>query len=323
MRALSFIRAVFDERRHDSRMTIRKAIRHSLFAISPSLGEKCAAMWDSLAPVFSGQLSLRGSMKYLVLGLCPGVGGRFTYFGTRVHFPLGSAMFLKVCEQDVYEADVTACLCRLVRPRTLFIDIGANIGLTSVPVLREVPSAQVLSFEPSPNSLQYLNRTRRESPFDGRWEIVGKAAADRAGVAQFSVVVPRYSAMDGLRDTGRAGKSSTVQVPVTTVDAEWQRLGSPSVSCIKIDVEGAEAQVLAGSEALITRERPSIVLEWNRTNLNAHRVDVGSLLQYAESHDYHVIALPDLVEVSELSSLEHHMISTEMFLLAANEQRVG
>src|SRR6185503_3121376 len=243
-------------------MVIRKGIKSALFAASPVLGNKCTALWDSLAPVIQGRFSVSRAAKYVVLGLCPGVGGKFTYFGTRAYFPKGSAIFQSACEQGIYEPDVTQWLCRLVEPGTLFIDIGANIGLTSIPVLREVQNCRVLSFEPSPNSLPYLQRTHSESVFRDRWEVLGKAAGDGARAAQFCVAAPRYAGLDGLRDTQRAEQLQSVEVPVTTVDAEWQRLGSPRVSCIKIDVEGAESLVLAGSEEIVRRERPRILLEW-------------------------------------------------------------
>src|ERR1043165_8900521 len=110
--------------------------------------------------------------KYLRFGMCPGLAGRFSYFGTRVYFPKGSVIFRRTCETGVYEPEVTGWLCRLAQSGKLFIDVGANIGLMSIPVLRTVQTARVLSFEPSPTSLQYLERTWRESEFRDRWEVV-------------------------------------------------------------------------------------------------------------------------------------------------------
>jgi FkbM family methyltransferase len=175
----------------------------------------------------------------------------------------------------------------------------------------------VLSFEPSPNSLPYLQRTRAEADVADRWDVLGKAAGSESGLVRFSVASPRYSVLDGLQDTQRAaGLSHAIEVPMTTVDVEWRRLGSPAVSCIKVDVEGAETQVLAGSEALIAQERPRIVLEWNRENLAAHRVSTDELLKYANERDYDVLAFPGLSPVTGPSLLEIHMLRTEMFLLA-------
>ena len=172
-------------------MTIRKAIKAGLFSVSPRLGMKCEEVWDAFTTVVRVRMTVRAASKYIIFGICPGLAGRFSYFGTRVYFPNASAVFRLACEKGIYEPDVTGWLCRLAQPSHLFIDIGANIGLTSIPVLRTVKGARVLSFEPSPNSLPYLERTWSESDFKNRWEIVPKAAGESAGTVQFCVGAAR------------------------------------------------------------------------------------------------------------------------------------
>ena len=302
------------------RMSFRRVVKNSLFAVSPAVGHECAAVWDFVTSVLDGRFSVTSATRYMVRGLFPVVGGKFTYFGTRTYFPRGSSIFQSACQDDIYERDVTAWLCHLVEPESLFIDVGANIGLTSIPVLREVPTSRVLSFEPSPNSLPYLQRTRRECAFQDRWDVLGKAAGDSEGTVQFCIADPRYGALDGLKDTRRGGELHAVHVPVTTLDTEWRRLGSPRVSCLKIDVEGAEALVLAGAEGIVSHERPYVLLEWHRVNLAAHGIDVGALLSYANSHDYDVVAFPSLVRVAAVHLLEIHMLQTEMFLLVPRQK---
>src|SRR5215467_13442583 len=187
-------------------MTIRRVVKKTLFALSPSLGWECAELWDLLVALTCGRMTLRSAAKYAILGLCPGLAGKFKYFGVRVYFPKGSAIFRLACQNHIYEPEVTTWLCKLAQPNKLFIDIGANIGLTSIPVLRTIPSARVLSFEPSPSSLAYLQRTKRESEFQDRWEIVAKAAGESVGVVQFWVANPELGGWDGLRDTRRLGE---------------------------------------------------------------------------------------------------------------------
>jgi FkbM family methyltransferase len=296
-------------------MNVRRAIRDSLLDAFPRLGAQCVRFWDGVSPVVNRRMPLNASIKYLLWGFCPGLAGKFKYFGTRVYFPKGSAIFRMACEKGTYEPDVTEWLCRLVRTDTLFIDVGANIGLTSIPVLRAVQGSRVLSFEPSPNSLPYLERTRRESEFERRWSIVPGAAAESEGIAQFYVATPEYGAWDGFQDTKQAGKLAALEVPQTTLDAQWRRLGCPSVSCIKIDVEGAETKVLRGADEVITRERPYVLLEWSQVNLAPHGTEIGALLEYARSRNYDVVAFPSLSPVTGVRVLELHMLQTEMFLL--------
>jgi len=148
-----------------------------------------------------------------------------------------------------------------------------------------------------------------------RWEITTKAASDSPGEARFYVAQPRYGGWEGLRSTGLAGCRRCVEVIQTTVDDEWRRIGCPRVSCMKVDVEGAESQVLKGAEDMICRERPRILLEWARVNLAPYEVHPSFLIEYAESHAYSVLTFPSLKRISTGSDLELRMLDVEMFLL--------
>lgn len=299
-------------------MTIRKAAKKVLHMISPAWEAKCADLWDALQPIMRRRMTLRNGTKYIMRGLCPGIGGKFTYCGTKTYFPKGSALFRAVCERGPWEPTTIEWLQHSVRPNEWFFDVGSNIGLTSIPVLRGNVKVRVLSFEPSPNSAPYLNRTRCECDFMDRWEIVPKAAADVVGLAQFYISVPSKGPWDGLQNTQLAGGRRLIEVPQTTIDAEWHRLGCPPVSCIKIDVEGAESKVLKGAEQLIARQSPPIILEWSAVHLIANGTEPGFLSDYAQSHNYELRAFPSMTRIPGSSELEMEMHNIEMFVLLPN-----
>ena len=75
-------------------------------------------------------------------------------------------------------------------------------------------------------------------------------------------------------------------VPTITIDSIIEHTGLiPDV--IKIDVEGAELQVLQGGKHTLTRIRPDIFL-------STHSTDMRSLcLQHLDSMNYNIIALND------------------------------
>jgi FkbM family methyltransferase len=297
------------------KMSMPRKIKNALNRISPKLGLRCWQIWDGLQPIVRGRCSFRNSIRYAARGLCPGLRGRFNYYDTTVYFPNTSAIFRIYCEKGAWEPEVISCLCRLATPGKMFIDVGANIGLSAIAVLREVPGSRALSLEPSPNSVPYLQKTWGISDLRNRWEIVPKAAAECPGSVEFFAADPVYGMWDGLKDTGLAGERHSVEVIQTTVDAEWQRLGCPPVSCVKIDVEGAETKVLKGMEELVRREKPAILLEWARVNLIPYQTDPEYLLHYAKSHGYEVAAFPSLEPVLGIQDLENQMLRAEMFLL--------
>lgn len=102
---------------------------------------------------------------------------------------------------------------------------------------------------------------------------------------------------------------------MTTIDAEWERLGRPAVSAIKCDVEGAEMLVLSGAGNCIREARPAILLEWNAQNLALFGIELDSLLEFSEAADYHVVSVPRLARVTTKAELQIHMTFTEYFLL--------
>ena len=120
---------------------------------------------------------------------------------------------------------------------------------------------------------------------------------------------------DGLQDTKLAGERYTVEISLTTVDGECTRLEHPPVSCIKIDVEGAESKVLKAQRNW-QRERPYIVLKSSETFLRTGPTRTLGWI-YAESHGYNVMALENLSPVAGIHILKLHMLYTQMFLLVS------
>jgi FkbM family methyltransferase len=259
---------------------------------------------------------LRKKLKKLLYGRVPGFRGKFPYYGAQVHFPPNSFAFLAACEQGVYERDNTILLRRLAKPSTWMFDVGANIGLMALPVLHDNREVKVLSFEPSPNTAPYLQKTIEGSPCKDRWMLVNKAVGRSVGTTEFHVSPVSFDLFDSIAQGGRIRGAKAVQVEMTTLDAEWTKLGCPRVAVIKIDVEGWECEVLRGASQLIAAQRPGILLEWNETNLAPAGVATGTLLELAREMDYRLFNLPDFVEIRDAAALDLQMLRGESFLLS-------
>jgi FkbM family methyltransferase len=163
--------------------------------------------------------------------------------------------------------------------------------------------------------LPYLQRTVKESAYRERWTLVPKAVSVQSGKVTFTLSDQTNSVYDSIRPTNRAASVKQVEVEMTTVDETWRALGSPSVSVIKCDVEGAELDVLRGALECLRTERPTILLEWNATNLAAYGCAHGSLLDFAREEKCKLFSVPRLVELHSVQELDLHMMLTESFLL--------
>ncbi|MEH1788132.1 MAG: FkbM family methyltransferase [Nostoc sp.] len=265
-------------------------------------------------------MTFRKQIKQWLYGKCPGFAGAFPYYGTKVYFPKNSLIFKLACQQGIYEQENLNILSSLVKPNSTYFDIGANIGLMSIPILQQDDSCNVVSFEPSPNTYNFLNRTAKSSQFNKRWVVSSKAVGSQVGTLDFFIASPDMGAFDGFHDTKRAKTNNQIEVPVTTVDIEWKTLGRPKLSVIKIDVEGAELEILKGALNCIQNEQPSILLEWNATNLKAYNCPIESLMIFARKYNYELYSLPNLVPVLNVESLLLHMSKTESFLLLSTSK---
>ena len=262
-------------------------------------------------------MNARKLAKYWLYNSVPGFSGRFPYFGTPVYFPKDALIFRAVVDQGIFEAEIVQRMVRLSKPKTTVFDVGANLGLMSVPVLKECATCQVVSFEPSPSSLPFLERTRNESAYRDRWKIVGAGVAERAGQLDFATGSPRDALYEGFRSGDRINGARVISVPVTTLDDEWKSLGEPQVSLIKVDVEGAEAGVFAGAHLLMHRWHPAILVEWYAPYLDRFHTKPTELLRLARQFDYRIFTVPAGVPIDDERALIAQMIDCQNFLLLA------
>jgi len=260
-------------------------------------------------------MRLRGRAKQLLFGSMPLLRGRFPYYGHTVHFPLGSITFERACSEGIYERDTTNLVLALAEPGTTYFDVGANIGLLSVPVLALRPGVKVVSIEASPDTLHFLKKTHAVARRREDWTVIEAAVGAEGGEAEFWSGNVALGAFDGLRDTGRGGEKRVVRVPVNTLDEIWQAQGYPSVSVVKMDIEGGEYFALQGAKELTTRARPIFIVEWARENLEPYGIDSAELLGLCAAMSYGAHASPNLVPIDAKPMLTMAMAQTDTFIL--------
>ena len=144
----------------------------------------------------------------------------------------------------------------------LILDVGANIGDWTAAVLATEPSVAVIAVEPGDDPRAILERRFAD---DKRVTINPCAVGDVAGSREFYVTEHSHNAslqrprveMDSLYPGRGWRTTSIVNVDVTTVD---DICDGRDVALLKIDVQGAEREVLAGASDTLTRTS-SVLLE--------------------------------------------------------------
>ncbi len=153
-----------------------------------------------------------------------------------------------------------------VRPGMTALDIGANVGAYSLLIGQWVGSSgAVFAFEPAPDAHDGLQRHIHLNALDAVVTPVRAAAGAASSTSRFVVGttagesrLATPSTLAALATTS-GGEATTVDVPVTTID-EFCAREHLTPDFIKIDVEGAELDVLRGARDTIRRTRGRLSL---------------------------------------------------------------
>lgn len=157
---------------------------------------------------------------------------------------------------------------RLVRPGDNVWDVGANVGVFSVAAAALSLTGQIVAIEADIWLASLLSRTAR-LPANAAYNIsvLPVAAFSTAGVASFAIAARgrASSHLAGISGNSQAGGvRETVEVPTLPLDSLLARYAPPRI--IKIDVEGAEVDVLRGMDRILREIRPVLYCEVNGQN---------------------------------------------------------
>jgi FkbM family methyltransferase len=128
------------------------------------------------------------------------------------------------------------------------VDVGANKGEWTELVLRQKDVKRALLFEPSLSAIEVLQARFSAHP---EVEVVEAAAGNAIGSMLFFEEEGAGETSSLVAGFSRGGTARRVQL--TTVDAEIEKRGWPSVDFLKIDAEGFDFRVLEGTRRLFEK----------------------------------------------------------------------
>jgi FkbM family methyltransferase len=142
----------------------------------------------------------------------------------------------------------------------VMLDIGANIGTTSIPRIMLGDAAVVYAAEPEPANFSCLVRNIVDNGVRGVVLPDQVAIDDRSGrvALKLAPTIGAHSVIDG-----EAGMDS-VEVEAVTLDRWVERSGidSEAIRFIKVDTQGRESHVLSGAPGLTARRHVAWQLEF-------------------------------------------------------------
>jgi FkbM family methyltransferase len=144
-------------------------------------------------------------------------------------------------------------------PGAVVVDVGANIGFNTLYAAQRVGSTgRVVAVEPADDNVAVLRDNVQRSTLENI-RILPVAAGRGAGTRPFFLRGEISAVNSFYRDSIYAAVSGVVDVPVQALD----EMIDGDADLVKIDVEGAELDVLAGMTRLLRHPGLRLVVEWH------------------------------------------------------------
>ena len=157
-----------------------------------------------------------------------------------------------------YEPAMANIIEKAVRKNFRFVDIGANAGYFSLLAHKGcMPDKKPISIEPNPENIHLLKAHFRLNNIEA-FDLEEMAISNQSGVIQFSN--SDNLAANTYKQESSVYKNSTIEVKTNTLDYIAEKYNLDKFSLVKIDVEGAELDVLQGGYAFIKKYHPNILL---------------------------------------------------------------
>ncbi|MFB3888001.1 MAG: FkbM family methyltransferase [Candidatus Bathyarchaeia archaeon] len=159
-----------------------------------------------------------------------------------------------------YEPEETELFKKIVRKDATVVDVGANVGWYTLLAAHLVgEKGRVLSFEPESRTFSLMKRSIAESDF-GNIQAFDKGVSNVEGRRRLWLTTGNL----GAHSIVRKANGAVVDVDVVTLDRFLPSLGVDRVDVLKVDVEGAEPEVLEGAREYLENSRVrNLLLEWN------------------------------------------------------------
>lgn len=174
-----------------------------------------------------------------------------------------SIFYCGICSAEEYK--LTKFLIKNLKEDDIFYDIGAHVGFYSLLAKEFITNGEIHAFEPAPRTIECLEKSfsinKKGNIFLNKF-----ALSDKTGRIQFydkSVGPGDGSGSSTMIREVIAGDDPSgyqnITIEAVSLDQYLKNHFFPSV--LKIDVEGAEVQVLKGGKQFLSKESPIIIME--------------------------------------------------------------
>jgi FkbM family methyltransferase len=183
-------------------------------------------------------------------------------------------------------------LIELSHNKKIILDIGAHIGLCSIPISLYCNVERIYAFEPNDINREILKAhitANNISNIEVAANLVGKNHGELVELYSPEEVsgIPSIANLQSMRKDNKTYRTSShLQVSID----EFCKSRNIHPDIIKIDVEGAEFGVLEGATNVIKESRPYILISLHPKHLKSLGKNVNEIIEICESMNYQLSA---------------------------------
>ncbi len=169
------------------------------------------------------------------------------------------------------------------------VDIGVLDGEILELFLKYIPKGVHCGVEPLPEKFELLKAKFKSNK---NIHLHNFAAGSKNEESTFNVVVsnPSYSGLR-RRDYPKEEEVKEIKVQVGRLDDILAK--EEKIDLIKIDVEGAEYDVLLGADRILSTHKPILIFEFGLGASNHYGVDATKMYKLLEKYQYKIYTLGD------------------------------
>ena len=181
------------------------------------------------------------------------------------------------------------------QPEDVVFDIGGNIGIHACLIRKSMGDdggEKVISFEPHPSNAERLRQNAELNQVSIRTEQM--ALSNKQGTVTLHSADRRPGEGKHALRTNTESDSNSIEVESIPGDLYIERSSCPVPNILKIDVEGAEYQVLQGlSDTLQKEQCRAVFMEVHRSKLSVFETTVGEIEQYLKEKGFTINVIYD------------------------------
>jgi FkbM family methyltransferase len=160
-------------------------------------------------------------------------------------------------------------------------DIGANMGFYTIWMSKFIGNGKIHAFEPDSENFERLKKNIKIN------NLIKNVVANKIALSNLNGIISFTKGLDGENHIADSSNQNTLQLQSQKIDSYLKDLSiNPSITYMKIDVEGFEYAVLKGADAILLNNQIEIIqIEINKTISNSGK-SITDLLDLLNEYQY-------------------------------------